>query len=233
MEKAGIRVKIIIKFIIKNMCEKKLRTFLILFSIVLSSALFFAAQAITDNVVDMFLTDSKQFYGNVDIMVFPENNSPSESLQPSRLDFMSTKSDYIIGALRSRALYKRSRDESVTVAVRGTTLEEMNMMCPFYTDDRSDIGDFSGRKIIIGKTSAEKYGIKTGDPIKLDIGGKVYRFTVCAIAQPDGYFAESGTTMNVIVPKSALSSIFDKADVNNIIFIGLKEGVGSIEIIVQ
>lgn len=218
-------MKIIIKFILKNMYEKKLRTFLILFSIILSSALFFAAQAITDNVVDMFLTDSKQFYGNADIMVFPESNSPSENLQTGRLDFMSTKADYIIGALRTGALYKRSRDESVSVAVRGTTLEEMNVMCPFYTDGEADIGNFSGRKIIIGKTSAEKYGIRTGDPIKLDIGGKVYRFTVCAVAQPDGYFAESGTSMNVVVPKSALSSIFGSPDVNNIIFIGLKDGV--------
>lgn len=218
-------MKIIIKFILKNMYEKKLRTFLILFSIILSSALFFAAQAITDNVVDMFLTDSKQFYGNADIMVFPESNSPSDNLQTGRLDFMSTKADYIIGALRTGALYKRSRDESVSVAVRGTTLEEMNVMCPFYTDGGADIGNFSGRKIIIGKTSAEKYGIRTGDPIKLDIGGKVYRFTVCAVAQPDGYFAESGTSMNVVVPKSALSSIFGSPDVNNIIFIGLKDGV--------
>ncbi len=225
MEKAGILVKIIIKFIIRNMYEKKLRTFLILFSIVLSSALFFAAQAITDNVVDMFLTDSKQFYGNADIMVFPENNSPSENLQTGRLDFMADKAEYIIGALRTGALYKRSRDESISAAVRGTTIEDMNIMCPFYTVGKSDIGDFTGRKIIIGKTSAEKYGVKTGDPIKLDIGGKVYRFTVCAIAQPDGYFAESGTTMNVIVPKSALSSIFGRTGMNNIIFIGLKDGV--------
>ncbi len=207
------------------MYEKKLRTFLILFSIILSSALFFAAQAITDNVVDMFLTDSKQLYGDADIMVFPENNSPSENLQTGRLDFMSDKADYIIGALRSGALYKRSRDESVSVLVRGTTMEDMNMMCPFYTDGRSDIGNFSGRKVIIGKTSAEKYGIRIGDAIKLQIGGKVYRFTVCAIAQPDGYFTEKGTTMNVIVPKSALSSIFGRTNANNIIFMGLKDGV--------
>ncbi|HEX2944345.1 MAG TPA: FtsX-like permease family protein [Clostridia bacterium] len=218
-------MKIIIKFILKNMYEKKLRTFLILFSIILSSALFFAAQAITDNVVDMFLTDSKQFYGNADIMVFPETNSPSENLKTSRLDFMSGKSEYVIGALRTRALYKRSSDESVSVAVRGTTIEEMNIMCPFYVVGGSDIDSFSGRKIVIGKTSAEKYGIKIGDQVKLEIGGKVYRFLVCAIAQPDGYFAESSTTMNVVVPKSALSSIYGRTDVNNIIFIGLKDGV--------
>ncbi|MCK8826827.1 hypothetical protein MWH25_03580 [Natroniella acetigena] len=48
-DRRGLTVGIIIKFIWKNIKENKVRTFLILFSIILFVALFFASLAISDS----------------------------------------------------------------------------------------------------------------------------------------------------------------------------------------
>lgn len=223
---------IIVKFVLKNIYEKKLRTFLILFSILLSSALFFASQAVTSNVVKMFLADARQYYGTADIMIYPEKGSPSPLLKTSPLKSFETKTECIVGALQGSAYYKYKSREVVTINLRGTTMEDMNAINPIYVNGKSDIGSFTGRKIILSTKAAEKYGLKTGDSLQLEIRGVYYRFTICAIAHPEGFFSESGQAVNGLVPKSALSSIYGGSNLNNILFLRLKEGVdvkGSIE----
>lgn len=218
---------IIVKYVIRNIIEKKLRTFLILFSILLSSALFFASQAVTDNVVKMFLTDARQFYGSADIMVYPEKGSPSPYVKTNQMDSFAPKTEYIIGALQGSAYYNHKSKETITLNLRGTTLEDMSIMNPIYFDGATGEGSFSGRKIILSKKAAEKYGYKKDDSIKLEIGNEYYRFTVYAVANPEGFFAESGQAVNALVPKSTLSSIYSggNSNLSNIIFIGMKDGV--------
>jgi putative ABC transport system permease protein len=218
---------IIVKYVLRNIIEKKLRTFLILFSILLSSALFFASQAVTDNVVKMFLADARQFYGSTDIMVYPEKGSPSPYLKISQMDSFAPKTEYVIGALQGSAYYNHERRETVTINLRGTTLEDMNIINPVFIEGTTDEGSFSGRKIILSKKAAEKYGYKIGDSIKLEIQGEFYRFTIYAVANPEGFFAESGQTVHALLPKSTLSSIYGggNSNLNNIIFVGLKDGI--------
>ena len=55
-EQAGKVMSIIVKFILKNIYEKKFRTFLILISIMLSAALFFASNAMQGTMIKMFPT---------------------------------------------------------------------------------------------------------------------------------------------------------------------------------
>jgi putative ABC transport system permease protein len=216
---------IIVKFVLKNIWEKKLRTFLILFSILLSSALFFASQAITNNVVDMFMADAKQFYGSADLMITPEKGSPSPYLKTGNLEPFLPKTEYVVGALQGSAYYNHASRETVTVNLRGATTEEMDLMNPFYIDGKSDVGTFSGRKIILSSKAAEKYGYRTGDSIKLEIRGRTYRFKICAVAHPKGFFSEGGASVNALVPKATLSSIYGGNNLNNVLFIGLKENI--------
>ena len=216
---------IIVKFVLKNIYEKKLRTFLILFSIILSSALFFASQAITNNVVNMFVADSRQFYGSADIMIHPDKSSPSPYLKIGQMEAFIPKTDYVVSALQGSAYYIHERRETISINLRGTTIEDMSIMNPVFIEGASDIGSFSGRKIIISKKAAETYGYKTGDVIKLEIKGINYKFTICAIAQPEGFFAESSQAIHAIVPKSVLSSIYGNSSLSNIIFIKLKDGI--------
>jgi hypothetical protein len=65
----GVVMGIILKYIMKSISEKKLRTFLIIASVAVSSALVFASAAISGTLVDMFGVRMKQYFGTSDFIV--------------------------------------------------------------------------------------------------------------------------------------------------------------------
>jgi putative ABC transport system permease protein len=67
--------------------------------------------------------------------------------------------------------------------------------------------------------------LKQGDTLDLEINKAHHHFTVCAFAQPTGYFTENGQSLNAIVPKDTLSSIYGSPNMDTIAFVKLKEGV--------
>jgi putative ABC transport system permease protein len=225
MERAGKSVGIIVKFLMRSICEKKLRTFLILFSITLSSALFFASQAITDSVSNMFIADAKQQLGATDIVIYPGDDSPRQFLPRTGIGDFLPKTDFVIEAIQTSAYLTPEQNKTVSVSLRGSTIEDTNIMCPFYTVDGSTVTGFTGKRVIISKDAADTYGLNKGDSIELEINNQKYRFLICAVAHKKGFFTESGGTLNMLVPRQTLSAILGEKNVSNIMFIKLKEGV--------
>lgn len=216
---------IIVKFLVRSICEKKLRTFLILFSITLSSALFFASQAITDSVANMFIADAKQHLGQTDIVIYPDDNSPGPFLPRTGIEAFLPKADHVAADLQISAYLSVEQNKAVSVRLRGSTIEDTNIMCPIYTVDGGAVTGFSGRRVIISKDAADTYGLNKGDSLELEINNQKYRFLICAVAHKKGFFTESGGTLNMLVPKQTLSSILGGRNLSNIMFIKLKEGV--------
>lgn len=68
---------VIIKFVLKNIWAKKLRTLLIIISVMLSSALYFATEALSGTVADMFVERMRLYFGTADLMIYPTQDSPS------------------------------------------------------------------------------------------------------------------------------------------------------------
>lgn len=225
MERAGKSVDVIVKFLMRSICEKKLRTFLILFSITLSSALFFASQAITDSVSNMFIADAKQQLGATDIVIYPGDDSPRQFLPRTGIGDFLPKTDFVIEAIQTSAYLTPEQNKTVSVSLRGSTIEDTNIMCPFYTVDGSTVTGFTGKRVIISKDAADTYGLNKGDSIELEINNQKYRFLICAVAHKKGFFTESGGTLNMLVPRQTLSAILGEKNVSNIMFIKLKEGV--------
>lgn len=225
MERAGKSVGIIVKFLMRSICEKKLRTFLILFSIMLSSALFFASQAITDSVSNMFIADAKQQLGATDIVIYPGDDSPRQFLPRTGIGDFLPKTDFVIEAIQTSAYLTPEQNKTVSVSLRGSTIEDTNIMCPFYTVDGSTVTGFTGKRVIISKDAADTYGLNKGDSIELEINNQKYRFLICAVAHKKGFFTESGGTLNMLVPRQTLSAILGEKNVSNIMFIKLKESV--------
>lgn len=216
---------IVIRFILKNIYEKKLRTFLLVFSILISSSLFFSSLAISDNVVDIFLSDARQYYGTSDLIIHQNENSPSPFLQIKNADFYAPNIDYIIGVVQGSAYYKYKRNETVTINLRGTTIQDIGTMSNFITETAIEPDSFIGNNIILSTKAAEKYGFKKGDTIDLEINKMYRKFKVFAIAQPTGFFSENGQSLNAIIPKSTLASIYGRQDADTFLFVKLKEGV--------
>lgn len=216
-------MQIIIKYLLKNMREKKFRTFLILFSIIMSSALFFASTSVSDNIVKMFLAQAKQYYGSSDIIIVPNEKSPTPFFRNDGAKGYEDRTEYVISAVQGIGQYKQKRDESVTINMLGTCLEDLEAMNPIILENELRLYPFKGNKIIISKNTSEKYGLKIGSNVELEINSAKYRFQIAAIAHPSGFFLEGGQSNNAVIPKDTFSTIYGAQGLGNITFIKLKD----------
>ncbi|MCX7711019.1 MAG: ABC transporter permease [Clostridia bacterium] len=216
-------MQIVFKFLIKNIWEKKFRTFLILFSVMMSSALFFSSIAISDNVVKMFLSQAKQRFGSAEIIIHEGEKSPTPFIYTETAKSYRDQMDYIIGVVQSVGFFKFNRDEKITVNIEGISIEDLQTMNPITLAEQVDFEPFKGDKIIISKNTAEKYSLKLGETLELDINKVKYRFKICGIAQPQGFFLEGGQVTNAVVPKETMASILEAPGKSNMIYIKLKD----------
>ena len=101
-------LRIIIKFVLKNIWEKKLRTLLILVSVMLSSALYFATEALSDTAADMFIERRRAYFGAADLMIYPTQESPSSFFYRNRAEQFMDDLEYIAGAIETSGTPRHS-----------------------------------------------------------------------------------------------------------------------------
>ncbi|SHI24628.1 ABC transporter permease [Desulfosporosinus lacus] len=201
---------IITKFIVKGICEKKLRSFLIILAIVLSSGVFFASIAISGSLEQMIIKGIRDSIGNADIIITPSEKSSSPYFYMDKAELYKDRAEYMIGELQENAVYKPNRNEEISINMTGASIEDVQKMNPFTIKQQYNLYPFEGRKIIIGESAAEKYQLKVGDSLDLEFvqGGTTskQRFTICGIASSTGLFKGNTKSASAIVPRDFLSN---------------------------
>lgn len=213
---------IILKYMLKNLYEKKMRTFLILLAIALSTGVFFASLAVSDSLMETITMDLRGYYGDSDLVIRPSEKSASRYFYTAGAEKHGDKLEYIIGELGSEAYYRPRNNEEVNFYIKGIDLEELDRMNPFSLEKQWELYPFEGRKLVISSITAEKYGIKPGDTIDLEIGEGRYKFKVCGIAAPTGHFKGSSDQANGVIPRETLSAIADARGKVDTIYVKLK-----------
>lgn len=206
-------MQIILKFILKNIKEKKLRTLLIVISITASAALFFAANGIANTFRDTFVNLSKAYYGSAEIEISPSDKSPSPYFLTNKAEAYRDKFDYIIGKMNMSGTYSRTKDESIPISFNGIDYDDIMTMNPLEFDSRlNDIKPFSGNKIIISKKRADKYNLKLGSRIKVRIKDNNEYFTIVGIAKNEGMFKteSDNSSIRAIIPKETAAMYNDE-----------------------
>ncbi len=126
---------IIVRFIVKSILEKKFRAFIIVFSIAISAALFFACSGLSGTITSMYENQIKMQTGAADIIIQPDEDSPSGTfkIKPEPIDGVS----YITGSIAASGSYKLSEDHSEkynikteNLIVRGFNIEELDKLNP-------------------------------------------------------------------------------------------------------
>jgi hypothetical protein len=97
---------IIFKFILKNIREKKLRTFLIIFSVTVSTALFLSSMAATDNLERMAIERAKAYVGEAEILIYAGDKSPSHFFYSSPANEFKEQMEFISEAFVANGSYK-------------------------------------------------------------------------------------------------------------------------------
>ncbi|MCX7709336.1 MAG: ABC transporter permease [Clostridia bacterium] len=212
---------IYLKLLLKNIKEKKTRSCLIIFSITMAAALFFASMSISDTMVKTFTDKIKKSFGDSEIKIAVNDKSPARYFDSNIADSLRSEFEYTVGILESSAVYKPSKEETVVLNLNGMNWEDVQLLSPVKLLKEQDLAPFEGRKIVISRLKAEKYGLKVGDTIELQIEGSYFKFTIAGIADSRGIF--TGSANLAVVPKDLLSSIVAQKGSVSTLFIKLQE----------
>jgi putative ABC transport system permease protein len=199
---------VIFKFTIRNIKEKKFRTFLILFSIMMSSALFFASGAMSGSVGQIIVDRIRNSVGSSEIIIYSNEKSPSGYMTTTAAEAFSTEMEFITGTVLGEGIYKKGNKETVKISLNGYELSELQQMNPVVLASEYNLYPFSGKKIILSSSTAEKLGLSIGDSIELTINTVKHKFVISGIAQPKGIFLEDGRINNGVVPVEMLASLY-------------------------
>lgn len=217
-------MSLIFKTFLKNLMQKKTRTFLVLFSIAISAALIFANQGFSLTTQQMFRDASVRWGGTSDIYIEPlKSVGAAEFIDTTRLQPFRDKFSYQMNFIKQPALYMPNVESMVYYTMIGADIEDFNTYNPITLISGS-FDNWQGNKVIMGEAYAEKFGLTTGDFLTLEINGQPYNFTVAGISAQSGLFMrELADGGYLIAPSDTLREIY--GDQNNLIFIKAAEGV--------
>jgi ABC-type lipoprotein release transport system permease subunit len=204
LKKAGVPLKIILKYIFTNLKERKVRTAVMLLSIILSTTLLFVSFSVGASYESAQRKMSRGMAGAATISVTALTGTDGLVFERDIPALPSIKN--VAGLITSPALYhENGYYESFDLF--GADLKQLNQINKPRLINSGEVTDFSGNKIILPDRFTSKFNIKQGDSINLYIGEKTVTFEVAAIAAYDTVFLRSTRGTNGLLPKETLAGL--------------------------
>lgn len=224
-------MSIIVKFVTKSILEKKFRAFIIIFSVTISAALFFASSALAGTMSGMYEALIRMQTGKADLLIYPDKEAASSTFKtlPNQVKGV----DYIVGNFSVGGIYKLSKEEfqiektkTEQLFIRGFELEELEKLNPVNYSQKATGKDFLGNYIILSEIFAEKYDYNTGDSIHLNIGGVNRILTVWGISRSTGVFQHNPQSdyITAVMPLNTLTSLYNQRGRVDTAYVVVEEG---------
>ncbi|OGO87268.1 MAG: hypothetical protein A2Y24_03965 [Clostridiales bacterium GWE2_32_10] len=223
-------MQIILKFIIKNIQENKFRSFLILLAIILSTALFFASNAVSYSFSKTIVAQMKSTYGETDIVVKPNKDNKASYISEYIVK-NHPEIGLVMGVNQVNGIYETGSDEDETFTLFATDIDKLKKVNPFELIEKTDSEVFSGYEIIISSSTAEKYHLGLGDKIKLSVKNVNYKFKITGIAAPSMLFGSEQQNRFALVPKKTLDNILNTSGRSSQVYIKSISGSNIKEVI--
>lgn len=217
-------MSIFLKYLLRNIAEKKFRTLLVIVAIAVSAGLFFATSAISTTSKEMMKDRVRQFAGNSDIVIRPKNDAAvSRYVEMAPLEDDKDRFEYAVGTLEGMILYAPNVEDMNYIKVMGIDIEDLHTYNPLSIDQERELNNFEGNLIIISTYIAERYGLAVGSTMELEVSDQKTDFTVAAISHQKGYFSNESQGTVAIVPKRTLDKLYDANGAMNAVYIKLKD----------
>nr|WP_312432665.1 FtsX-like permease family protein [Lacrimispora sp.] len=218
-------MKIILKYILTNVKERKARTAVMLLSILLSAMLLFVSLSIGLSYESVQRKMAHGRAGRATISVRTTQSNIDIADIPD-LSAIQAK----VGLLEETSLYHENGYYE-TVDLIAADLCALDQINKPSLQNGSEIGDFSGNQIILPDRFTSKYGIEKGDMITLQIGGTPATFEVTEIAAYDSVFLRHVRGATALLPLGTLGNILGQTDSYSEILIEPAEGVRTEDLI--
>lgn len=190
-------MRIIIKYILINLKERKLRTLVMLFSTLLSTTLLFVSFSIGASYESAQRKMARGMAGSATTAVTAKERAIHIEEIPD-LPSMNAR----VGILKGTALYHENGYYE-TVDIISADLNQLNRINPPRLADGGEITGFTGSQVILPDRFTSKYGIQKGDSITLQINGNPVSLTVAEIAAYDTVFLRHTRGATALLPYPA------------------------------
>ena len=202
-------MRILLKYIVNNIRERKLRTLVMLLSIMLSTTLLIVSLSIGDSYADAQRRMARGMAGSATLSVSskPGADGSERWISVNAMpDLASIR--HAVGVLETPALYKENGyyENFDLIAADLGALSSINK--PRLLDG-SELTSLSGDRIVVPDRFASKFGVKKGDRLKLWIGEEFHEFEVDAIAAYDTVFLRKTRGATALVPLETLSAVLN------------------------
>lgn len=171
---------ILLKYILKEFKSKKLRTFILVLSICLASAMLFASLTLSKTLVELQRDSYKASVGTADIVVLSKEK---QFFELTDLNCNEVATDRVIPKLNVTGLFdKKTQSGSLFFQINGFDYDDIQNFNPIEFD-KVDNKSFEGKEVIIGSYTAEKLGLDIGSEFEISINDVKYNFNVYGIAK--------------------------------------------------
>ncbi|WP_437126176.1 ABC transporter permease [Lacrimispora amygdalina] len=226
-QKAGVSLKVILKYILINVKEHKARTAVMLLSILLSSTLLFVSFSLAASYESAQQKMARGMTGSATVSISASGDPGTiRSGDIPDLPCIGAR----VGVLKQSCIYHENGYYETVDLIAADLLQLDEINKPRLIDG-GEITDFSGRKIILPDRFTLKYGIKKGDSITLQTGGTPVRFEVAEIAAYDTVFLRKTRGATALLPLSTLSGLSGKTDGYSEILIKPARGISTDDLI--
>ncbi|WP_326513902.1 ABC transporter permease [Clostridium intestinale] len=199
-------MKIILKYILTNIKERKVRTIVMFLSILLSTVLLFVSFSIGTSYENAQRKMARGMAGSATVSVRSKDaNSTININDIQELSSMQAR----VGILEGTALYhENGYYETIDLIASDLTL--LNQINKPRLVNGGEIKNFTGNQIILPDRFTSKYGIEKGDTITLQIRGVPIKFEVTEIAFYDTVFLRHTRGATALLPEATLAEILQK-----------------------
>lgn len=192
-------MRVFLRYITKNMLEKKGRFFLLIFSITISTALLVFSMGTVDVILDGYTDTLKAAADGKDVGLYSNTDDPFFDEN----DFDAAGLTNFEGRLTVTGIL--NEDNEITyIGVNG--LKD----CNYHLTEGSVPQGSDEAVCVISDRIADERGLSIGSVLELNINGESHPFTVKAISAPKGLFYGDGKqSFDIIVPYEHMNKLLN------------------------
>lgn len=199
-------MKIILKYIFTNVRERKMRTAVMLLSILLSTTLLFVSFSIGASYESAQRKMARGRAGSATVSVTAVAGEMKAEVLPKLPSIRAS-----VGMIEASALYHENGYYE-TIDLIAADLTALSKINPPRLVNGGEITGFTGDKVILPERFTKKYGIEKDDTITMQFGGEPVSFQVAEIAAYDTVFLRHTRGATALLPLTALSELTGQTD---------------------
>lgn len=207
-------MRILFRFLLNNIIEKKLRVFLIVITVAVATAMCFASLGVSSSYSEMVKERMKSKIGEANIIILGNNKGMNSILDRDKVN--EATNNYKRALIFDGEGTYENKDDIVKINIKATDLEDLNYINPIILSNESkgfNLKDIQDNKVVVSKKFSEKNNLKLGDKLTVTTEKKQISLEVGAIAINKGFLSEDPGEATLVMDNHGLSKALDRPSI--------------------